>query len=366
MNVIDSEPIERLEIRLKCTSLTFTHLRWIALSGVSILIGLGVGGSPFLASLGAQENERQATVQDGQETRVQIKPEATSLLGTPLYRIQLSKEQQARLEENLSEAQAKYEQEPGQAENAIWLGRRLAYLWRYREAVDIFTQGIEAHPQDARLLRHRGHRYITLRQFDKAIADLEEAAKLIRGTDDEVEPDGAPNAAGIPTSTLHTNIWYHLGLAYYLTGDFESALRAYEKCLAAAKNNDMKVATLDWMYMTLRRLGKEDEADELIDEITPELKIIENFSYHRRILMYRGLVEPEELLSSELSQLSDLDLATQGYGVANWYRVEGEAEKANDILNQVIRGRHWSAFGYIAAEADLARDGRVDQSDRRE
>ncbi len=78
------------------------------------------------------------------------------------------------------------------------------------------------------MYRHRGHRYITLREFDKAIADFNKAVELIEGTDDIVEPDGAPNAAGIPTSTLHTNIWYHLGLAHYLKGDFAAALLAYE------------------------------------------------------------------------------------------------------------------------------------------
>ena len=41
--------------------------------------------------------------------------------------------------------------------------------------------------------RHRGHRYITMRQFDKAVADLSRAAELIEGKPDEPEPAADPS-----------------------------------------------------------------------------------------------------------------------------------------------------------------------------
>jgi tetratricopeptide (TPR) repeat protein len=163
-------------------------------------------------------------------------------------------------QDDLRSAIHKWELDQTNPESLIWVGRRLAYLGRYQEAIEKFSLGIELFPNDARFLRHRGHRWITLREFDKAIEDLESATRLIEGTCDQVEPDGQPNAAGIPTSTLHTNIWYHLGLARFLKGDFEKALAAYQRCLAAATNHDMRVATIDWQYMTLRRLNRIDEA----------------------------------------------------------------------------------------------------------
>ena len=122
------------------------------------------------------------------------------------------------LESYLAKAKADYDRDPSSADNAIWLGRRLAYLGRFSEAIDTFTQGILKHPGDARLYRHRGHRYITLRKFDLAIRDLKRAADLIEGPD-QIEPDGQPNARNIPTSTLDSNIYYHLGLAHYLKGE---------------------------------------------------------------------------------------------------------------------------------------------------
>ncbi len=163
-------------------------------------------------------------------------------------------------EQELAAARAAYEKNPNDPEALIWVGRRTAYLGRYQEAIDVFTEGVRKHPRDARMLRHRGHRWITLRRFDKAVADLTRAAQLIRGQQDQIEPDGLPNARNIPTSTLQSNIWYHLGLAHYLRGDFEQALRAYRECLAVSKNPDGVVSVSHWLYMTLRRLGRGDEA----------------------------------------------------------------------------------------------------------
>src|SRR4029078_11810488 len=97
--------------------------------------------------------------------------------------------------------------------------RGIAYLARSRDAIETFSEGIEKHPDDARLYRHRGHRYITVREFPKAIEDLTKAAQLRSGKPVQVEPDGQPNARNIPTSTLQSNIYYHLGLAHYLSGD---------------------------------------------------------------------------------------------------------------------------------------------------
>jgi tetratricopeptide (TPR) repeat protein len=282
-----------------------------------------------------------------------ITSEATSILGKPLHRIELPAETRKTLEANLNDAEAAYVKDPSNEDAIIWLGRRQAYLWRYRDAIDTFSKGLAAHPKSFRLYRHRGHRYITLRDFDRAVADFERAAALIAGVPDEVEPDGAPNKYGKPRSTSHSNIWYHLGLAYYLKGDFTNALRAYQECMKFSTNDDMRVATLDWLYMTYRRLGRHGAAKLLLDQVTEKMEILENDSYHRRLLMYKGVVRPEQLLDT--ANADDLTIATQGYGVGNWYFVEGNEAKAREIFEKVVQGRQWAAFGCIAAEVDLKR-----------
>ena len=289
----------------------------------------------------------------GASALAQPKPEATSVFGKPLYPMELSAETRKTLEANLAEAEAAYERDPKSEDAIIWLGRRQAYLWRYRDAIDTFSKGLALHPRSYRLYRHRGHRYITVREFDRAVSDYEKAVALIKGVPDEVEPDGAPNKFGKPRSTSHSNIWYHLGLAYYLKGDFTNALRAYQECMKFSKNDDMRVATLDWLYMTYRRLGRHGAARQVLDQVTEKMDILENESYHRRLLMYKGAVKPEQLLDT--TNADDLTIATQGYGVANWYLVEGNRLKAREILEKVVQGRQWAAFGYIAAEVDLKR-----------
>jgi tetratricopeptide (TPR) repeat protein len=277
--------------------------------------------------------------------------EAVSLLGAPLYAPELTAETRARLEANLATAQAAYDRSPENADSIIWLGRRIAYFGRYRDAIDVFSRGIELHPSDARLYRHRGHRYITVRELDNAIADFERAAALVSGQPDEVEEDGAPNPHNIPTSTLQSNIWYHLALAHYLKHDFEPALVAWREAMRFSDNDDMHVATADWLYMTLRRLGRDAEAAEVLLPIRADMRILENEAYHQRLLMYRGEVDPESLLQDETGDA--VQLATFGYGVGNWYLYNGDRARADEIFRRIIGGQNWAAFGYIAAEAEL-------------
>ena len=279
--------------------------------------------------------------------------EALSLLGQPLVTPTLSAETRERLEKNLADARAAYAAKPD-ADATIWLGRRTAYLGHYREAIDIFSRGIREFPSDARLYRHRGHRYITVREFDKAIADFTKAAQLIRGRPDEVEPDGQPNARNIPTSTLQSNIWYHLGLAYYLIGDFASASDAYAECMKVSKNDDMKVATSHWLYMTERRLRHATAAAEVLAPITPNMDVHENQSYHRLLLLYKGLLPVDSLLApSQGTDNPALNDATVGYGVGNWHYYNGRTREAADAFARVLRGGQWASFGYIASEVDL-------------
>ncbi|MEP7117605.1 MAG: tetratricopeptide repeat protein, partial [Acidobacteriota bacterium] len=279
--------------------------------------------------------------------------EATSLMGKPLVPMTLPEADRTKLEANLKAAQDDLATAPDSADALVWVGRRQAYLWHYRDAIATFTQGIERFPNDPRFYRHRGHRYLTVRNFDGAVADLEKAAALIKGEPDEIEPDGAPNAAGKPRSTLQFNIWYHLGLAYYLKGDHANARRAYDECLKVSDNDDSITAITDWQWMNYMRMGDKVAAAKVLARITPKMDILENASYHKRLLMYKGLEKVETLLDT--ANADDLTIATQGYGVGNYYFVMGDEAKAKEIFDRVLAGKQWAAFGYIAAEVDRSK-----------
>lgn len=280
------------------------------------------------------------------------KPEATSLSGRPLY-IPATIANRAKLEADLAEAQKNLAAHPDDPEALIWVGRRYGYLWRFQDAIATFTKGIERWPDNPKFHRHRGHRYISVRQFAKAQADFERAVTLIAGKLDEIEPDGAPNPAGKPRSTLQFNIWYHLGLSRYLQGNYQGAYDAYVACMKVSDNDDSVVATSDWMWMTLMRLDRKADAAKVLERIQPKMDILENASYHHRLLMYKGLEKPEALLDT--AKADDTTIATQGYGVGNYYVVTGNPTKGREVFERVVSGGGWNAFGFIAAEADLVR-----------
>ncbi len=278
--------------------------------------------------------------------------QAISLLGKTLNTPSLSESARAGLMTKLEKAKADYEANPGSDDALIWVGRRTAYLGQYREAINAFSQGIAKNPGNPRFYRHRGHRYVSVRLLDLAVADFEKAVQLIQNTEDEIEADGMPNARNIPTSTLHFNIWYHLGLAHYLKGDFAKARDAYEACLKVSKNTDAVAATSNWYYMTLRRLGDIEGAKALLEPIHADMDIIENQSYYQLLLFYKGELDVKSLHGDPTSDIQDAAVA---YGLGNWHLYNGEKDVAKNVFQKLTGSDGWASFAYIAAEAELSR-----------
>jgi len=290
---------------------------------------------------------RRAAAERAQETGV----EAVSLLGDSLRRPSIPAARRAEQQRLLAQARHEWQRDSS-AEALIWVGRRLGYLGRYNAAVETFTIGVNRFPDDPRFLRHRGHRWITLRAFNRAEDDLRAAARMVGGVPDRIEPDGLPNARGIPTSTLQSNIHYHLGLTRYLMADWEGALAAWNDAVAVSTNPDMRLASDYWRHLTLRRMDREADAEEAIAWVTPELDVVENHAYHRLLLYFRGLLPLEEL---EPEGAAALDDATVAYGLGAWELLEGRPEAAVARFERVLQGGNWASFGYIAAEAEVAR-----------
>jgi len=272
-----------------------------------------------------------AAATGGQETPAKL--EIISLLGRPLYSTPAAGEDLAKLEKDLADALARRKARPNDPETLILHGRRLAALWRYTEAIDVYTDGIMRWSDNALLFRHRGHRFISIREFEKAILDLVKARTL---KEDDFD------------------ILYHLGLAFYLEGRFEMALPVYEACLAAAAGDEGSVTAVShWLYMTLRRLGQDDEAAALLEGITPEMQVGENISYLNLLLFYKGLKSEQDIL--DLMGSSPLDAATLGNGLAVWRLVNGRESEALELMEKIVGLDYWPAFGFIAVEAELTR-----------
>ena len=243
-------------------------------------------------------------------------------------------------------ARTTYFDDQNNAEALIWYGRRTAYLGYFQEAIKLFTLGIKNHPNDARFYRHRGHRYISTRQYDKAIGDFKKAVLLTDGKVDQSEPDGLPNPKNIPLSTLHGNIWYHLGLAYYLKNDMENALKAFKNRSVTHKYDDNIVSGGHWLYMINRRLGKIDKSNTIVNEVHKDMDIIENMSYHQSCLFYKGELQESEMKMDEVAL----------YTLANWYVYEKhDTIKAKEYYQNLLEKGNPYSFAYIAGESDWNR-----------
>jgi tetratricopeptide (TPR) repeat protein len=327
--------------------------------GIFVLWGvLGCGGGEPGSPGSAASGEGEPSGVTPSQTPLPEGAQAISLLGEPLFPPSLPEEVRIRREQQLAEALRDLEADPRGSDAIIWAARRYAYLGEYREAIALLTDGMRYHPEDPRFYRHRGHRFISVREIDNAIDDFRKAAELIEGTEDEVEPDGQPNAMGVPTSTLHFNIFYHYGLAYFIKGDFEAAETIYRLCMDASIHPDSKVATAHWWYMSLRRLGREEEAGALIrgldlDALAPE--VIESGAYLELLRLYAEADADPERPLPELDPAT-MEGAALGYGVGDFFLYNGHTAEARAIFEGIVSARdQWAAFGFIAAEADLAR-----------
>ncbi len=286
----------------------------------------------FSLSVSAQTTPEATT-----QAKSEIKPEILSPLGVKHY-------SQPEDKGEIAKAQEKVASDPNNVELIIALGRAQANAWRYNDAINTYSRGIKVAPGNAALYRHRGHRYISTRQFDKAVKDLKRAS--------EIKSDDF-------------DIWYHLGLAHYLKGEFTKAAVAYERCYAVAEKiraeaeankegrDDSLVAISDWIYMTYRRMKKDQEAARILEKITPAMMVKENKSYYERLLFYKGLKKENDLVNVE--KATDLEIATVGYGIGNWFLYNGDHGKANEYFQKIVSGKYWPAFGFIAAESELAR-----------
>ena len=243
-------------------------------------------------------------------------------------------------------AQKIYFNNEDNSESLIWYGRRAAYLGYYQKSIDLYSEGIKKYPDDARFYRHRGHRYISTRQYDKAIKDFRKAIGLIDEKVDQIEPDGLPNKKNIPLTTLNGNIWYHIGLAYYLTNDMNNALKAFSNRSVSHKYDDNIVSSAHWLYMINRRLGDIEGADRIIDKVNSEMDIIENMSYHQSCLFYRGELKESEIV------IDDVAL----YSLANWYMYQkNDTINAKKYYQKLLKNGNPYSFAFIAGESDWIR-----------
>ena len=274
-----------------------------------------------------------------------------SLVGSPISRPQeLDQDEklQRYLEAELTAAQAKWDLQPSE-QNAIWVGRRLAYLSQMDEAIAWYEKSLEQWPDSYRLRRHLGHRILDPAggQLDRAAKLFSEAHELARGHINRIEPDGASNSFGTPRTSMLGNLYYHYALALYFQGDFEKAAQLWKECLDSSLSDDERVGAMHWLYTSLTRIGKVEQANQILKSLPQEMDVIEYGSYYDLLKLYRGDGESD----GSADALQDVGYR---YGLARWAILQGDRERGVRILNEVADSPLNSAFAVMAAKLDVA------------
>jgi len=220
--------------------------------------------------------------------------------------------------------------DPRNVEKIIQLGVAQSGARRFREAIETFTRGLAIAPENPVLYRWRGHRYLSVRELDRAMDDLTRGNRL---------------------DSTNYGILYHLGIVRFARGDFAGAAAAFERAQPRAPDAGELAGTTDWLWMSLSRAGKPAQAKAMLDRRPDSLPTTN--AYGQRLRLYRGLIGPDEVVTA--ADTGDVAVATLSYGVGNWYLVRGDTTRAREWFERSVRSGGWPAFGFIMSEIDLRR-----------
>jgi tetratricopeptide (TPR) repeat protein len=258
--------------------------------------------------------------------------ELTSGLGRNLYALPD--------DENVIKARKSLAADPTSVERVLQLSKAEAARRQYQEAVAACTKGLALAPNNADLYLERGHRELGLREFKAAMSDLDQATRL------------APEML---------DAHYHLGLAHYFSGEFDQAAASFDRARSLAKNNDSLIDCSNWLYVSLRRAGKEQEAAQVLTRITPDVKNTEPhlYFYLRLLHFYQGQITEQAVLPPPPAGPADLEgelaFDTVSYGVGNWHLYHHDRSQAVSLFRSVVKGEAWNAWGFIGSELELVR-----------
>ena len=220
--------------------------------------------------------------------------------------------------------------DPHNVQRFIDLGIAQSGARQMQEAVQTFTRALALAPTDPMLYRWRGHRNLSVRNLDGAMADL---------------------TRGYGLDSLNYGILYHLGVLRFVRGDFNGAADTFRRAQPRAPDAGELAGSTDWLWMSLQRAGRASEAAAMLARRPDSLAT--TAAYAKRLRLYRGELTPEALFAP--SDTGDVDVATLSFGVGNWYLVKGDTSRARTQFERSVRSGGWPAFGFIASERELAR-----------
>ena len=297
--------------------------------------------------------------------RVVVPPtaEALSFLGDTLFSLPLDPRLGQQRVALLQQARQGAAVRPNHVPSQTLLAIRTAEIGRFRDAIELYSQIINANPATVRLYRRRGELLLRIRELRLAIGDLRHATKGgLVATETEREFNEVGTSGGYVETTVLYSSFHFLGMALYLDGQFREARSVWQESLKRAATADELIHSALWLFFATRRAGLAAEARALLASLPDSVDVNISFAEHDLLRSYKGDLSLKELPFDMDGPLGTPDDALYGYGVGQTLLLLNRQEEAALMFRRVLATRDWSSLPYLAAEADLARMKAADPS----
>ncbi len=282
--------------------------------------------------------------------------QTTSVFGVKHYTVLKEPQTEREMEsaQGMNEAKQAFEEEIT-IRSALSYGTYLRRIGLFNEAVEVFSKGLEAHPDSVKLLRQRAQFYVNLRDFDKSVSDGLKAVDVIENM--LIRADVSTSDL-IPTIEEIVNVHYHLGQAYYGKRDFANAAlwfdRAYETALIS-NNVEGMVASTNWTYISYAKNGDGAAARMAVNRYHGVIDDFQNpddhVFYFDSVQLFKG--------NLSVSMLEPIDETkpwggSLNYPISIYYILKGETDKAKPHLRRLIHQapenfQKWGRFAVVHA-----------------
>lgn len=252
------------------------------------------------------------------------------------------------MEITISDLKKQLETTPTDCQLWLKLGHAIADEGDFQGAINAFSMGLIQNPFNSELHLQRGRKFIASGRYAETIAEITLAARL---------------------NPYNWENWYYMSVAYNLDRQYEKSAEGFEECIKHMPSPASRYPVVDWLFTTYNKLDEKEKAKtalELIDHNIPSSTM--DYSYRKRVMLFKGLINPEEFIDEAEIKRSCLttkdrpvlEMITQLYGLANYYSYIGEMEKSNEALKKLINiPLFHNGFGYIKGMMDAKDRGLI-------
>ena len=238
---------------------------------------------------------------------------------------------QATLESQLNNAPCEVEdteemfwlRESDDCQSKIKLGNALAAQYRFRDAIEAYSQAYAIKPENPTISLCLAGSYLTLFMFDEAKTAYENAHK-----------------AGASEKSLA----YPLGILNYLSGNYRKAADLFAACLPCG--GEMKIAAIYWHTLASY---KGDFTPALLSDYSEDMEVGHHTAYKQAVSVFVGSTD----INSVAPTKGDLNNSILKYGLSVYADHIGNILMSKQLLNETLSCKSmWPNVSYLAAYHD--------------